>query len=102
MRAVTTRKLVKATLESVSATTTVNLVCDNGWTAPGEIINAVGNQPALGDWSPSHAVRVHRSVYYEHIYDSPPGHSGPGPNTSTGGRAFLEPAKTTPQSLSFH
>jgi alpha-glucosidase len=80
-RPVSTQKIFKATLEPVAATTTINLVCDNGWTAPGENVYASGSDPALGGWNLNQAVKLQPSVYYEYIYNPPPGHNGPGPNT---------------------
>lgn len=78
---VVTKKTFNVTLQPVTGTATVNLVCDNGWTAPGDNIYAVGNQPALGNWNQEKAIKLNPSVYYEYIYNPPPGHNGPGPST---------------------
>ncbi|MDO8208560.1 MAG: glycoside hydrolase family 31 protein [Gallionella sp.] len=78
---VATKKSFDVTLQPVAGTATVNLVCDNGWTAPGETIYAVGNQAALGNWNPEKAIRLSPSVYFEYIYNPPANHNGPGPKT---------------------
>ncbi len=75
------RKTFKITLQAVPPTTSVNFVCDNGWTAPGENVYVVGNVPALGNWNPEKGVKLFPSVHHEYIYNPPPGHAGPGPNT---------------------
>jgi alpha-glucosidase len=75
------RKTFKATLQPVARSTSVNLVCDNGWTAPGDAIYAVGNLAGLGNWDPEKGIKLFPSVYYEYIYNPPPGHNGPGPST---------------------
>lgn len=79
--AVSSKKIFTITLQSVPSVASVNLVCDNGWTAPGENIYAVGNIPVLGNWDPAKGVMLNPSVYYEYIYNPPPNHNGPGPNT---------------------
>lgn len=70
-------------LQPVAATTSVNFVCDAGFTVPGQNIYAVGNIPALGNWKPANAVRLAPSVYYEYIYNPPAATPGsearPGP-----------------------
>lgn len=75
------RKAFTVTLQPVAATTTVNLVCDRGWTAPGDNVYALGNQPGIGGWDPDKAIKLDPSVYYEYIYNPPPGHGGPGPSS---------------------
>ena len=81
LRAVATKKTFKVTLQPIAGTATVNMVCDNGWSAPGEDVYAVGNQSLLGNWNPEKAFRLQPNIYYEYIYNPPPGHNGPGPNT---------------------
>ncbi len=80
-RGVATKKIFKVTLQPIVGSATVNLVCDNGWTAPGEEVYAVGNQALLGNWNQEKALRLQPSVYFEYIYNPPPGHNGPGPST---------------------
>ena len=80
-RDVASQKTFKVTLQSVARSTSVNLVCDNGWTAPGDNVYAVGNHPSIGNWDPDQAIKLYPSVYYEYIYNPPPAHTGPGPNT---------------------
>jgi len=75
------RKVFAVTLAPTNPTASVNLVCDNGWTAPGENIYAVGNLATLGNWDPSKGLLLSPSVYYEYIYNPPPNHNGPGPKT---------------------
>jgi len=76
---VSTGKTFTITLQAVTPATTANLVCDNGWTVPGEAIYAVGNQPVLGNWDPAKAVKLNPSIYFAYIYNPPPDHNGPGP-----------------------
>ncbi|MDH4230576.1 MAG: DUF5110 domain-containing protein [Nitrospirota bacterium] len=78
---VTEKKTFTIKLQPAAPTTTVNFVCDNGWTALGENIYVVGNKPELGNWDINKAVLLSPSVYYEYIYNPPPGHNGPGPGT---------------------
>ncbi|MDD1621998.1 MAG: DUF5110 domain-containing protein [Methylococcaceae bacterium] len=78
---VATPKTFNVALQSVARTATVNLVCDNGWTALGENIYAVGNLASMGSWNPEKAIKLQPSVYYEYIYNPPPNHNGPGPNS---------------------
>lgn len=80
-RDVASQKTFSVTLQAVTATATANLVCDNGWTVPGEAVYAVGNQAALGNWDLTKAVRLNPSIYFEYIYHPPPNHNGPGPST---------------------
>jgi alpha-glucosidase (family GH31 glycosyl hydrolase) len=75
------RKTFSIALQSISPVTSANFVCDNGWTAPGENIYAVGNTTALGSWDPAKGVKLSPSLYYEYIYNPPPNHNGPGPNS---------------------
>lgn len=78
---VSNKKTFVVALQPVASTASVNLVCDNGWTAPGDQVYAVGNQTAIGNWNPEKAVKLNPSIYYEYIYNPPPNHAGPGPNT---------------------
>lgn len=66
-------------LRPVAPTSSVHFVCDKGVTVPGESLYVVGNIAALGGWNPEHAVRLAPNVYYEYIWNPPPGHNGPGP-----------------------
>ena len=68
------------TLEAAPASTSVNFVCDNAFTAPGQTIYAVGSIPELGNWDPIKAVALSPSIYWEYIYNPPPGGGGPGPS----------------------
>lgn len=76
----TSKKLV-ITLQAEPASASLNLVCDDAWTAPGETVHAVGSEPALGAWDTTKAVALSPSVYYEYIYNPPPNHNGPGPSS---------------------
>jgi alpha-glucosidase len=75
------RKVFTIALKPMPPAASVNFVCDNGWTAPGENIYAVGSNPLLGNWDPAKGVMLNPSIYYEYIYNPPPNHKGPGPNT---------------------
>lgn len=76
-----TTKTFTFTLEATPRSTSVNFVCDNGFTSPGQSIYVVGSIPALGSWDPARAVRLFPSIYWQYIYDPPEGHSGPGPSS---------------------
>jgi alpha-glucosidase len=77
---VATAKTLVFTLQPVAATTSVNFVCDNGFTAPGQSVYVVGSTPQLGNWDPGKAIALSPSVYWEYIYNPPPGGAGPGPS----------------------
>jgi alpha-glucosidase len=74
-------KAFRFDLTPVAPQTSVSFVCDRGFTVPGESIYAVGNTPAIGgpDWDTDKALKLDPSVYYEYVYNPPPGHGGPGP-----------------------
>ena len=78
---VATAKTFVFTLQTTSGVTSVNFVCDNAFTAPGESIYVVGNTPELGNWDPSKAVRLSPSIYWQYIYNPPASGSGPGPSS---------------------
>jgi Starch binding domain len=73
---VSTVKTFAFNLTPVAATTSVNFVCDRGFTNPGESIYIVGNLPILGEWNPTKAIKLDPNVYYQYIID---GRSNPGP-----------------------
>lgn len=77
---VSTTKTFEFDTQPVAAETSVNFVCDQGFTQFGESIYAVGNIPALGNWNPAQAVKLSPSIYYEYIYNPPANHNGPGPS----------------------
>jgi alpha-glucosidase (family GH31 glycosyl hydrolase) len=75
-----TGKTFEFALQPIGATISVNFVCDNGVTAPGQSVYAVGSIPELGEWDPAKAIRLNPSIYWEYIYNPPPGGGGPGPS----------------------
>jgi alpha-glucosidase len=75
------KKTFTVTLQTTTPVTSVNFVCDNGWTTSGESISVVGNKPELGNWDPDMGIKLDPSVYYEYIYNPPLNHNGPGPLT---------------------
>jgi len=77
---VATTKTVIFTLQPAAATTSVNFVCDNAFSAPGQSIYVVGSTPQLGNWDPTKAIALSPSIYWEYIYNPPPGGGGPGPS----------------------
>lgn len=77
---VVTPKTFLFTLQPSGARTSVNFVCDNGFTAPGQTIYAVGSIPELGNWDPTKAVPLNPSIYWEYIYNPPARGGGPGPS----------------------
>lgn len=70
-------------LQPLEAKTSVNLVCDAGFTTFGQSIYAVGNIDALGNWNPANAVKLDPNIYYEYISNPPSAPPGseerPGP-----------------------
>ena len=78
---VTVAKAFRFKTQSQTPTASVHFVCDNGWTKPGEHIYVVGNHSQLGSWQPIKALPLSPNVYYEYIYNPPPGLRGPGPST---------------------
>ncbi|MDH3973410.1 MAG: DUF5110 domain-containing protein [Deltaproteobacteria bacterium] len=62
-----TIKVFSFQLRSVPAKTSVNFVCDNGFTTPGESIYVTGSIEALGNWNPDKAVKLDPNIYYEYI-----------------------------------
>lgn len=80
MEVESTSKTFFFSLEPIPDSTSVNFVCDNGSTSPGQSIYAVGSHPALGSWDPAKAIRLSPSIYWQYIYDPPEGHAGPGPS----------------------
>lgn len=76
-----TIKAFSFSLHPVTPTTSVNFVCDKGFTKPGESIYVVGNIPVIGgvNWITDQAVKLDPSIYYEYIVSPPPGNNGPGP-----------------------
>ncbi|GAB4369732.1 MAG: hypothetical protein Kow00121_09870 [Elainellaceae cyanobacterium] len=67
-------------LQPIAPVTSVNFVCDQGFTTPGQSIYAIGSLPELGNWNPAQAVKLEPNIYYEYIYNPPVGHNGPGPS----------------------
>jgi alpha-glucosidase len=66
-------------LQQTAPSTSVNFVCDNGETSPGQSVFVVGSIPQLGSWDPRQARKLNPSIYYEYIYNPPQGgqHVGP-------------------------
>jgi alpha-glucosidase (family GH31 glycosyl hydrolase) len=77
---VATVKTFVFVLQATGGSTSINFVCDNAFTAPGQTIYAVGSIPELGNWNPSKAIALNPSIYWEYIYNPPAAGSGPGPS----------------------
>ncbi|MBN2528825.1 MAG: DUF5110 domain-containing protein [Deltaproteobacteria bacterium] len=73
-------KEFKFTLKAAPPLSSVNFVCDQSWTNPGQSIYVVGDIPELGDGDASLAVKLDPNVYWEYIYNPPPGGNGIGPS----------------------
>jgi alpha-glucosidase (family GH31 glycosyl hydrolase) len=82
MNVYTTTKVFSFRLQPVAPSTSVNFVCDKGFTSPGESIYVVGNIPVLGGphWNTDRAIKLDPHIYYEYIVTPPLGHNGPGPS----------------------
>ncbi len=81
-------------LEPLAAkTTSVNFVCDAGFTTNGQSVYAVGSIDALGNWAPAKAVKLDPNVYYEYISNPPQSGERPGPTKPvwTGALGTLPP-----------
>lgn len=48
-------------------TTSVNFVCDGGFTQSGQSIYVAGSIPELGNWDPAKAVKLDPNIYYNYI-----------------------------------
>lgn len=48
-------------------TTSVNFICDAGFTEVGQSMYIAGNLPELGNWDPAKAVKLDPNVYYDYI-----------------------------------
>jgi hypothetical protein len=70
-------KVFSFQLKDVPAKTSVNFVCDNGFTTPGESIYVSGSIDALGNWNPAKAVKLEPNIYYEYIKRADNGLPGP-------------------------
>jgi hypothetical protein len=62
-------KTFAATLAPVPASTSVQFVCDNGFTQPGQSMFVVGSTPDLGAWQPRDAIKLEPNIYYQCIVD---------------------------------
>ncbi|MGF1641591.1 MAG: TIM-barrel domain-containing protein [Rhodospirillales bacterium] len=95
-RPVADAKTFVFTLRPAAATTSVNFVCDRGFTRPGQSVYVVGSTPELGSWDTAKALRLDPSIYWEYIYSPPPGGPAPGPGAPvwTGVVSGLPPAPT--------
>ena len=58
VRPVTEAKTFAVTLTAAPATTSVNFVCNDGATSPGQAIYVTGNLPQLGSWQPAAAWKL--------------------------------------------
>ncbi len=67
--AVSQQKTFSFSLEPITATTSVNFVCDGGFTKNGQSIYVAGNIPELGNWDPAKAVKLDPNIYYNYISD---------------------------------
>ncbi len=77
--AVETAKEFQFELKPISATTSVNFICNN---VPLETtqVSVVGNLPELGNWDTNLARPLYPSINYEYIKNPPPANNPPGPD----------------------
>lgn len=75
-----TTKTFSFDLEPIHPSTSVNFVCDQGFTTPGESIYVIGSTAELGNWDPDRAIKLDPDIYYEYIWNPPQAHNGPGPS----------------------
>jgi alpha-glucosidase (family GH31 glycosyl hydrolase) len=78
--AVSVPKQFVFSLQTTAASTSINFVCENGETSIGKSVFVVGSIPQLGSWDPSKAIKLDPNIYYEYIYNPPPGGQTLGPN----------------------
>jgi alpha-glucosidase (family GH31 glycosyl hydrolase) len=76
---VSTQKQFVFSLQNTAASTSVNFVCENGETSIGKSVFVVGSIPRLGSWDVSKAIKLDPNIYYEYIYNPPPGGQTVGP-----------------------
>lgn len=67
------------TLQGLAGKTSVNFVCDNGFTQLGESIFVAGSIPELGSWNPANAIKLDPNIDYAYIHFPPPGGQNEGP-----------------------
>lgn len=76
--AVSTAKSFYFRLEAVAIpTTSVNFICDRGFTTFGQSIYVAGNLPELGNWDPAQAIKLDPNIYYDYINRSNASLPGP-------------------------
>jgi alpha-glucosidase len=91
-----TTKTFSFNLQPITPATSVNFVCDRGFTAPGQSVYMVGSLPELGAWDPQQAIKLEPNIYYEYVWNPPAGHNGPGPAAPVWTRVISGlPAATT-------
>ncbi|MCB0167226.1 MAG: DUF5110 domain-containing protein [Anaerolineae bacterium] len=96
MAVYTTTKTFTFDLQPITAPTSVNFVCDRGFTVPGQSIYVVGSIAELGAWDPDQAIKLDPNVYYEYIWNPPPSPNGPGPSEPVWTGVVTDlPAETT-------
>ncbi len=95
MNVYNTTKTFTFNLRSVRPTTSVNFVCDKGFTSSGESIYVVGNIQTLGgpNWDTNKAVKLDPNIYYEYIWNPPKGPNSP-PNAPDRGSGPSAPVWT--------
>jgi alpha-glucosidase (family GH31 glycosyl hydrolase) len=76
---VTAVKAFGFALQEIPAKTSVNFVCDNGFTQPGQSIFVVGSIPELGSFKPANAIKLDPNIFYAYIHSPPPGGQSEGP-----------------------
>lgn len=63
-----TTKTFSFSLKAIhTPTTSVNFVCDGGYTVSGQSIYVVGSIPELGNWDPAKAIKLDPNIYYGYI-----------------------------------
>ncbi len=76
--AVSTPKSFYFRLKTVThPTTSVNFICDRGFTSFGQSIYVTGNLAELGNWNPAQAVKLDPNIYYDYIMRSDTSLPGP-------------------------
>jgi alpha-glucosidase (family GH31 glycosyl hydrolase) len=72
-------KAFEFALQAAPGKVSVNFVCDNGVTQPGQSVFIVGSIPELGNWNPANAIKLDPNIYYAYIHSPPPGGQDDGP-----------------------
>lgn len=82
------------TLTPVAPRSSLNFICDAGFTNPGESVYVSGNLPELGNNDPKKAIKLEPNLYYQYIKDGRSGFSAAKAPTWSGVVTNLPPSRS--------